>query len=134
MAIRLPVKIKFFKKEIETVALANTGYETEEPQILLPSEVAKKLEIWPELPQGTTVETYTTSIGEGGMYSIKKKFKVWLPSNPARQIHSMAIIAEKEQEVLLSDALISALGIIIEDAKKGLWRVKKRRGGKKWRG
>lgn len=38
--IRVKVKIKRTGKEVETVALANSGYGSEEPEILIPTRLA----------------------------------------------------------------------------------------------
>ncbi|MCR6692033.1 MAG: hypothetical protein MRT15_06565 [archaeon YNP-LCB-003-016] len=40
---------------LETVALVNTGFETPNPQILLPVKAAEKLGIWPNLPRDASI-------------------------------------------------------------------------------
>ena len=37
MVVRVRVKLKSVKKEVVTVALANSGFETEEPEVVLPT-------------------------------------------------------------------------------------------------
>lgn len=39
-------------------------------------------------------------------------------------ISSFIVISEFSDEVLINDQMISAMGIVIEDAAKGLWRLR----------
>ncbi|MCX8168608.1 MAG: hypothetical protein N3E39_00070 [Candidatus Methanomethylicia archaeon] len=68
MVIIVRVKLKTLKgkilREIESVAVANTGYESEESEIVLPIKVAEKLGLWLKLPEETKVELYEVT---GGM-------------------------------------------------------------------
>jgi predicted aspartyl protease len=43
MAVRVRLKLTHNDREAETVALVNTGFETDEPEILLPLKLAEKL-------------------------------------------------------------------------------------------
>ena len=38
---------------MEVIALANTGYEGEVPELMVTVDVAKRLGIWPRLPEDT---------------------------------------------------------------------------------
>ncbi|ADM27633.1 conserved hypothetical protein [Ignisphaera aggregans DSM 17230] len=49
---------------VETVVLANSGYEAETPQVFVPRAVAEILGFWPPLPGSETVFETT---GPGGM-------------------------------------------------------------------
>ena len=55
-----------------------------------------------------------------------KVIRVWniKVSVEKKEVDAYGIIIEGEREVLMSDKLISSLGIVIEDAGKGLWRFK----------
>ena len=57
MAVR--VKLKTGKGQVVTSALANTGFETEEPEVVLPLKVAELLGIYPSPPPGSTLEEYS---------------------------------------------------------------------------
>ena len=46
MGVRVRVKIMHGDKVLETAALVNTGFETPNPQILLPVKAAEKLSLW----------------------------------------------------------------------------------------
>jgi len=58
MAIRLRLSLKRGDKEINTVAMVNSGYETLEPEILIPSRLAEELGLLPILPPGSMVKDY----------------------------------------------------------------------------
>ena len=62
MAVRVKAKIrnKLNNKEIESVVLLNAGYETAEPEIILPVKAAESLGLWPSLPEGSHFESYRT--------------------------------------------------------------------------
>jgi len=46
MAIRLRIKLVKRDRSVEVVALVNSGYETIEPGILVPSNIAKELSLY----------------------------------------------------------------------------------------
>jgi len=46
LGVRVRVKIMHGDKVLETAALVNTGFETPNPQILLPVKAAEKLSLW----------------------------------------------------------------------------------------
>lgn len=58
MVVRVKVKLKSIKGEVITAALANSAFETEEPEVVLPIGVAERLGIYPRLPDGSEVEEY----------------------------------------------------------------------------
>lgn len=128
MAVRVRIKLCTIhekKLKIETNALVNTGYETEEPEILIPVALAEALRIWPELPAHTRVQTYTTAAGMVKLYRLSGFVSLQLKTDKlSGSKKATLVISEHENEVLLSDALISKLNIVIEDAQKGWWRFK----------
>jgi hypothetical protein len=64
---------------LETVALVNTGFETPNPQILLPVKAAEKLKLRPNLPPDALVETYDTAGGPTRVYRVRNAVKVEVP-------------------------------------------------------
>ncbi|RLI41555.1 hypothetical protein DRO59_06635 [Candidatus Bathyarchaeota archaeon] len=58
MGVRVRIRIKSSKEEIETPALVNTGFETEQPEILLPVKLAEKLGLYPP-DHGSMLEEYS---------------------------------------------------------------------------
>jgi predicted aspartyl protease len=63
MGVRVKVRIKYRDASLDLIALVNTGYETDVPEILVPVSVAEKLGLLPKLPEGTIIETYKTASG-----------------------------------------------------------------------
>lgn len=63
MAIRLKLKLERGNKAVEVIALVNSGYETLEPEILLPENHAKNLGIYPNLPPESIVKEYKLADG-----------------------------------------------------------------------
>jgi len=43
---------------VATTALANSGYEAEEPEVVIPTRVAERFGLYPELPTGSEVREY----------------------------------------------------------------------------
>jgi hypothetical protein len=128
MAVRIKIKLKPRKgkgNELEVNALINSGFETEEPEIVLPIKLAQRLGLWPEL-RGGTIETYEVAGGERfDFYFIKDcvEVRVVTKNRISDPILSNAAIA-KEKEILISDKLASAQKIVIEDVGEGLWRFR----------
>ena len=60
MVVRVKVRIERSGKVVETSALANSGYEAETPQLLIPIPLAETLGLW--LP---TEELALEDVGEG---------------------------------------------------------------------
>ena len=69
MAVRLDVELKALKggvgRKVKTRALLNSGYESDKPEIIIPTEIARELGFFPNLPPETRVEEY---------YSVSGKF------------------------------------------------------------
>ena len=45
------------------MAVANAGYESEGPEVVIPVKVAERLGLWPKLPEGTEVQAYEVAGG-----------------------------------------------------------------------
>lgn len=132
LVVRVKVRLKALKgKEgevIESVAVANAGYESEVPEIIIPVKVAERLGLWPRVPEGTEVEAHEVA---GGIrvrtYLIEDclETQVVTKETSSSPVKTVAVIMEGQNEILLSDASISAHQIVLEDPKKGIWRFKK---------
>lgn len=125
MAVRVKIEIETKNAKITVVAVANAGFETKTPEIVIPIDVAAQLGVWPDLPKETKISKYDTPVGEFSLYKIENYAKITL-SYGNKDISSLAsiVISKEEYEVLLSDKLISELKIVIDDAGKGLWHIK----------
>jgi predicted aspartyl protease len=125
MGVRVRVRIKYGDASLDLVALVNTGYETDVPEILVPVSVAEKLGIYPRLPDGTIIETYKTAAGLMKAYRIGGASTALLIEGvEAREVGTYVVISEYADEPLISDQLASEFGIVVEDPAKGLWRLK----------
>ncbi len=82
MAVRLKLKVNVKGKVVEMVALLNSGYEAPSPQLLIPVDVAKKLDLWP--PEGALDVEFDTA---GGL------LKAWLYPKAGRT----AVVANDER-------------------------------------
>lgn len=118
MAVRVRVKIESGGRKLETSALVNTGFETETPQLLLPEAAARKLGLSIE---GAERKEYVSVGGVVRLYKSPSQVKVCVSGGP--EVRAEAIISPFEEEVLISDKLIDALGIVLENVARGTWRL-----------
>jgi hypothetical protein len=123
MAVRIKLRLRYCDKVLETPALVNTGFETPNPQILLPVKVAERLSLWPELPRDTLVEIYDTAGGPVRVYRVRNAVNVEIPEKGISVIAD-AVISHTEVEVLISDKLADELMIVIERPGEGIWRFR----------
>jgi len=126
--VRIRIKINSLKGKppLEVSSLLNTGFGTEEPEVLVPVKVAEKLSFWPELPEGAMVKAYETTGGIARMCRISKAIEIQAATRDkiSKPVKCALVISEIENEVLLSDRTIEELDIIIESPAKGLWKFK----------
>jgi hypothetical protein len=125
MVVKIKIKVKALKgtkigKYVELLSIANSGYETDFPEVLLPQNVAKELGIFP-LPLETKIQTYHTPACNFQVYNISKCVEVGLGN---KKVLCDVIISEFEDTALMSDALISALKIDLVDVKRGIWKFR----------
>jgi len=125
MGVRVRIRIKSSTQEAETPALVNTGFETEEPEILLPVKLAEKLGLYPP-NQGSVLEEY--SVVGGTTLIIKSSepayVQVVVKDRETHLTEAVPLMSDKEDEVLISDKLASRLRISIDDPAEGTWRFR----------
>jgi len=125
MGVRVKVRVKYGSSSLDFVALVNTGYETDVPELLVPVSVAERLGLWPKLPEDTIVETYKTASGLMRVYRVRgARASLLVGDVEKRDVEVYLVISEHTDEALISDQLTSEFGIVIEDPAKGLWRLK----------
>jgi len=125
MGVRVRVRIRYGNSVVDTVALVNTGYETDVPEILVPLTVAERLSLWPRLPENTVVESYRTASGIMRVYRVSGALvSLVVEGVEKKTVSGYIVISEYVDETLISDQLASAFGIAIEDPAKGLWRLR----------
>lgn len=125
MAVRVRVRIRSSERESETSALVNTGFETEQPEILLPAGLAEMLGLYPP-KSGSLLEEYSVVGGTTTVIKSSEKIHVQLliEERETSPVEVIPLISDREDEALISDSLASLLKIVIEDAKEGLWRLR----------
>ena len=117
LAVRVKAKIVNKKADItiETTVLLNTGYEAPTPRILLPEKLAEKLGI----ALGSEEVEAKTSLGLGRLYDPKLKLLIEVEG---RKAEAEVRISKAENEAVINDALIEALGLEIIKPKEGIYR------------
>lgn len=122
MAVRVKLKVRGRElgATVETVALVNSGYEVEEPEMLLPKPLAEYLNL-PLTPPTARTLTYETPFGIYRLTFIAEAVDVELSDVGVSQEKVHCTISPHEREVLLSDQLSEALGIAILNPGRGFW-------------
>lgn len=133
MVVRVKLKIKGKNEEITTSTLINSGFEAEEPQLIIPLKLAEVLGLTGD---ETSIENFETA-GGGRVsgYRLEHPIEVELILDDKPPIKTAAHISilPGETEVIMSDRLASELGIVILDAWKGYWCLREELGAKQRR-
>ena len=125
MVVRVRLRIERDGNVIETSALANSGYEAETPQLLIPIRLAERLGLWP--PKGEVYESeYETAGGPLRVWIYPRACKVSVVVEDVKTstIEVDIIVSPLADEVLMSDEVISELEIALEDVGRGYWRFR----------
>ncbi len=125
MAIRLRIKLlSNMGRTTITKALVTTGYETQEPEALIPRSIAEDLDLLPKLPSGSEVRNYVLADGTvTRLILIPNAVQVWIIEDDREVggVTAHVTISERADEVLLSDKLVSRLGVVLLDIGEGTW-------------
>ncbi len=107
----------------EVVALVNSGYEADTPQLMIPIDLAKDLGLWP--PSGREA-VFETAGGPIKVWIVRRGVKVRVLAGDAssKEVDADAVISPLADEALISDVLAGELEIAVEDFAKGLWRFR----------
>jgi len=125
MGVRVRIRLTSGNTKAETTALVNTGFEAEQPEILLPAKLAERLGLYPP-PEGSLLEEYSVV---GGTALILRgpgvvQVQIVVEDRETSLSEAIPLISDKEEEVLISDRLASRLKIAIDDAAEGTWRFR----------
>ncbi len=123
MGVRVTVKVKHGELEAETSALVNTGFETEQPEILLPLKLAERLGLHPP-KLDSILQEYSVVGGTTILIKSSHDAQVAVKGREDNTVNATPLISDSESEVLISDLLASRLNIVIESAGEGLWRFR----------
>ena len=127
MVVRVKVKLVSSRGgEVLASAIANTGFESDEPELIVPESIAERLNLYPKLPEGVEVEEYKSVGGKFKAYRVKNLVKAWAVSEDKNigPINVVLTIVPGEDEILLSDKLIDELTIELIKPGEGLWKFK----------
>lgn len=125
MVVRVRLRIVGERGEVETPALANSGYEAETPQLLVPIKLAQELGLWPP-GEGVEESEFETAGGPLRVWLAPRacRVRVVTPDSSSPEVEADIVISPLADEALLSDKLISELGLALEDVGRGLWRFR----------
>lgn len=133
MAIRLRLRLRRGDRSVDVIALVNSGYETAEPEILLPSHIAEELGLLPSLPSGSMIKEYVLADGSvARLIRIPRTLRISIVEEDGvfGDVEASAVISDRADEVLISDKLAGRLGIVALDFAEGLWCFKNELGEK----
>ncbi len=123
--IRLRLRSLINSRVVETVALVNSGFTTERPQLLVPTKLAEVLGFWPPPPHARLVELATAG-GPVRNYLVYNAVEVEVVEDDrvSGKVVADAIVSGIEEEVLVNDVLGEELGIVILGLASGRWRFR----------
>ena len=121
MAVRLKLRIRADNRVVDAVALLKSGFEASTPQLLIPVDIAKALNLWP--PEDAH-EVVLETAGGPLFYPRKAVVKVVAGDAESREVLTDIIVSPIANEPLISDMLAGELEIAVEDFGKGLWRFR----------
>lgn len=100
----------------------NTGFVSDDPDILVPISVARALGLWPQ-PDGSLSVILGTAGGEIEGYVVPRSVlaRVLAGDRASREILASVVVSALAEEVLISDALAEELGVQILYRRRGIW-------------
>ena len=126
MAVRLRVRIERTAAgkapAIDTVAIANSGFEAGRAEVLLPVRVAERLGLWPP-PRGARAERFESPAATFSMVTVARAVRVSLARERRSGVACDVVMSERETEVVLNDRLVEALHVELVAVGRGLYRV-----------
>lgn len=110
------------KRHLEGAALLNGGFSSKAPSLLLPRKAA--LTLFPQYPAGTRPMGATTAGGRVSLRAASEPAWVHVVTQDRKgpNVRFQVVVSEEEDEILVSDYGIDALGVKIERQGEGLWR------------
>ena len=125
MAVRVKLRIRREDIVKDVVALVNSGYEADTPQLMIPIGLARELGLWPP-PLDAREETFDTAGGPLRVWVVRNIATVQVVANgtTSGEVRVDLIISPLADEPLISDILAGELEIAVEDFARGLWRFR----------
>ena len=125
MGVRVRLRIRRGNVEVVTSALVNSGFETSDPEVILPPALADILRV-----RGVAEYRVAGGGNTSGIRVGEVMVKLVLDDRETEEVRAVGTMLLGEDEVLISDRLASVLGIVILDPYEGLWCVKDELGKK----
>lgn len=125
MAVRVRLRVEREGSAREVVALVNSGYEADTPQLMVPVSLARELELWPP-PPGAKEDVFDTAGGPVRVWIARRAARAWAVAGDAESgpVEVDLVVSPYADEPLISDVLAGRLGIAVEDFAEGLWRFR----------
>ena len=127
MVVRVEIRLKSTSgTEVKTAAIANSAFESDVAELILPERLAEELGLYPKLPAGTEVWDYKGVGGIAKGYRIEGLVRVWAEAE-VKEVGPRDVVVSVvpgEDEAMLCDKLIDALEIELVKPGEGLWRFK----------
>lgn len=120
LKLRLRVRRIDDRTEETVVAVANSGFSGARPQLLLPESVVRKLRL-KEVAEPTVVSKRTADGRIVGFVCYERAAKVCVIAEDRTSDEVIVDVLVGGVVPLMNDALISALNVVIIDAKSGIW-------------
>jgi len=125
LVVRLRLRVERGEVVKEVLALVNSGYEADTPQLLIPTGLARELSLWPPPPDA--LETvFNTAGGPLKVWVVRRGARVMVAAEDvrSRKVEADIVISHLADEPLISDKLTGALEVALEDVAEGLWRFR----------
>lgn len=125
MAVRVKLRIKRDDMVSDVIALINSGYEADTPQLLIPTGLARDLGLWPP-PLNAREDVFDTAGGPLRVWVLREAATAQIVAGDAtsKEVRIDVVISPTADEPLISDMLAGELEIAVEDFAKGLWRFR----------
>ena len=121
--VRVEIRSRYSTVVLTMLALVNTGFTSDTPDLAVPTSVAEKLGLWPNPPNALSASLETGGgIVEGYIIPQAAVIKVVTKDRVSKEVIVNIIVNPFIGEVLISDALAEELGIQILYPRRGLWK------------
>lgn len=123
LRVRIEIRSRHGSSKLEAIALVNTGFTSETPDLAIPVAIAEKLGLWPPPGEALSI-TLETGGGVVESYVVPQAVvvKIVTEDRCSREIVANTIVNPYLEEVLISDCLAEELGIQILYPRRGLWK------------